>query len=676
MWQEQFDYFWDGRRRLVIGAFEGADRGPAPSARPSLTVVSAREPGFGAEPTLVDVIDPLRWRAGMVVADIPADHRFVRLSAGDGAELTLHLGSGSDQPPGGEYRLLLTLLPENNGTEQVVFRLVSLSARGEIERLAREQTSGAGARLVWAIGQRRAFEQGADGGLVARLAPARRIFPAYQSRLLLEPCPLDTEASADTREAPFAIMEHWLRENGAPRATLRLRIPDSLEESATLLGRACVAMALNQRRRLRGWMNEQKQSGEPVIDPLTFDDIRQATGEPAEYPDAVEVADTLVVANLLGLILDPDDPEADGVAVRRIGEKHATGLGETIEIDFYGAALGDDVGLVAPTAGLGDIGVAPADPGGPPYARLFRIEGDGLTPRRLAEEDPLLEDLMRRAASVAGRANSGAAARAFAERAAGLKGRREKLVAALNESLTRAGAPARLSAAGIWDVFEPLQQASFAAIAAEAPASARALLQDAGGYGAFGADPSLASALACGGPLAQSARSLRFDPRAGTSLLARYAAACGAEGMAPPGLDAAAQFAALRALMQEEDALALRDARIGVSPDPAVRRLAAAAARQLADVGAVERAIAHFEQYNDDEGASALEEYLGARRAGRWVAAQSAPALAALIARAGVEREEQQTRVAAGMTAAAAAPPPPAPEPEKPRGFFRRIFGG
>ena len=45
--------------------------------------------------------------------------------------------------------------------------------------------------------------------------------------------------------------------------------------------------------------------------------------------------------------------------VRRGGDKTAPGLGETVEIDFYGAALGDEIGLVAPTARPGDLGVAP-----------------------------------------------------------------------------------------------------------------------------------------------------------------------------------------------------------------------------------------------------------------------------------------------------------------------------
>jgi hypothetical protein len=676
MWQEQLDYFWDGRRRLAIGAFDGVERAAPLASRPALTVVSARDPAFETDATLAEVIDAARWRAGVVIFDIPPEHRFLRLSGADGATLTLVLGAERDLPPGADYRLLMTLLPEGNGGEGTVFRVMALPARGDVERLAREQTASAGPRLVWAFGQRRAFEQGADGGLVARLTPARRVFPAYQSRLLLEARPLETEAAADTREAPFAIMQHWVAENGAPRVGLRLRIPDSLEESATLVGRACVAIALNQRRRLRGWMQEQKQAGEPIIDPLGFEDIRQATGEPTEHPDAVESRDAVVVANLLNLLLDPESPEADGVAVRRGVERNGAGLGETIEIDFYGASLGDDVGLVAPVARPGDLGVAPVDPGGPPFVRLFRVEADGLAPRRLSDDDLLLDELMRRAESAGARMSTGAAARAFAERAAGLKGRRETLAAGLNEALARAGLPARFSSAGLWDVFEPLQQASFAALAG---AAAPALVEAAGGYGAYGADPAVTALLVRGGPLAQQARDGRIgaEARGSLPLVARYAAACGAEGMAPPGLDPAAELGVLTALSQEEEALALLAARIGVTADPPTRQRAARAARALIDMGIVERALVHFEKGRDAQSASALADYLAARRAGRWVSATSAPMLAALVARAGVEREEQETRVAAGMTAAAAAPPPAPPAtPEKPKGFFRRLFGG
>jgi hypothetical protein len=221
-----------------------------------------------------------------------------------------------------------------------------------------------------------------------------------------------------------------------------------------------------------------------------------------------------------------------------------------------------------------------------------------------------------------------------------------------------------------------LQQANFAALVTEAPAPARGALQQAGGYAAYGADPALAALVSRGGPLMQNVR-FSGEPRGAVSLAARYAAACGAEGMLPPGLDVAAQLAALRALSQEEDARILRDARIGLSPDPVQRRAAALAARHLVDIAAIERAIAHFERGRDLESASALADYLAARRAGRWVSTASAPALAALIARAGVEREEEQTRIAAGMSAAASSPrAAETPPPQKPKGFFKRLFGG
>ena len=668
MWQDQFDYFWDGRRRLIIGCFDGAERAPAPAARPELTVVSARDEAFKIAPTLVDAIDAQRWRARVVALDLPPDQRFVRLTAVDGATLKLALGSERDMPPGGDWRLLMTLLPDAGSADPVSFRLVSLSARGDFERLAREQTAAAGARLVWAIGQRRAITRDDSGGLVARLSPARRFFPAFQSRLVIEPCAIETDAAADAREAPFAIMEHWLREQGAPRVALRLRIPDSLEESATLIGRTSVALALQQRRRLKGWMQEQKQVGEPVVDPLTFDDIRLATGEPGEHPDAVEATDSLVVVNLLSLIVDPDEAEADGVAVRRTQEKATPGMGETVEIEFYAAALGDDVGVVCPSAVSGDIAVAPVDPGGAPYVRLLRVEGDGLAPRRVADDDPILDELMRRAADAARGATS-AATRAIAERAAGLQGRRDKLVTALNGALSRADYSARLDAAGIWDPFEPLLLVSFAAFVAEAPPPARARIQQIGGYGAYRLDPALTSVLARGG-LSRDGR-LKRPPGSGKlapSLLIRLVEACGAEGVAPADLDVAQQAQALRALTQEQDGDALGAARVALASDAATQREAAAAARQLLDEGAIDRAISHFESLRDADSASALRLYLADRRLGRWTAPEAAIVYGALVARAGVESDEAE---AEAEIAIAHPPPPP-----RPKSFFRRLFGG
>ncbi|MFO1103358.1 MAG: hypothetical protein U1E20_10705 [Methylocystis sp.] len=671
MWREQFDYFWDGRRRLAIGWFDGADRATASSVRPELTVFSARDERFASAPVLVDIIDAARWRSRIIVIDLPADCRFVRLTAGDGAELTLALAAERDLPQTADWRLLMTLLPDAGGAEPVAFRLAAFPARGDVERLSREQTAAAGARLVWAIGQRRAVER-ADAGVVIRLAPARRIFPAYQSRLVLEAAPFESSAAGDAREAPFAIMEHWLRESGAPRVILRLRIPDSIEESATLLGRCSVALAMNQRRRLKGWTLDQRAAGEPAVDPITAEDLRQATGENQEFPDAAETAEPVVVANLLSLLVDPETAEADGVALRRGREKSAPGMGETVEIEFYAAALGDDVGLVCPAAGPGDLGVAPVDPGGPAYARMFRVEGDGLTPCRPTADEGLVDELMRRAADAA-RAASGAAARAVTERAAGLRSRCDKLVASLNGALARAEVAARFEPPGLWDTLEPLAHTSFAALAIDAAGPARARLQQFGGYGAFCADPALAAAVAHGGDFAQSARPSAEAPgaRGAPSLLARYLDACGARGMAPAGLDATQEARLLRALLKEPEIGALREARIALAIDDGVRRDAANAARQIADAAAVERAQAHFAEAGATDAADMLGAYLDLRRAGGWAPAHEAPTLAALVARAGVELDAER------LQAENAALAPPATASRK--GLFaamRGFFGG
>ena len=301
-------------------------------------------------------------------------------------------------------------------------------------------------------------------------------------------------------------------------------------------------------------------------------------------------------------------------------------MGETAEIEFYGAALGDDVGIVCPAAGPGDLGIAPIDPGGPAFARLFRVEGDGLAPRRATDDDGLLDELMRRAADAA-RAATGAAARAVAERAAGLKGRRDKFVASLNGALARAEVAARFEPPGLWDALEPLAQASFAALVIGETGPARARLQQLGGYGAFCADPALAAGIAEGGEFAQSARlSAEAAPaRSAPSLLARYLDACGAQGMAPAGVDATQEARLMRALLKEPDVAALREARVALAIDDGVRREAAKAARLIVDAAAVERARAHFAEAGATDAADMLDAYLDVRRAGGWTPPHEAP---------------------------------------------------
>ena len=677
MWREQLDIFWDGARLLAIGCFDGAERAPPPAARPELTAISAVDAELAQEPALLDVIDVARWRAGPCVLELPRGHRFVGLRSPDGSELRIALTDEKDKnaPPGGEWRLLLTLLPDAGGADPVTYRIVALSARGDFDRLAREQVALSGARLVWAVGQRRVIERRDIGPRVAHIWPARRVFPSWQSRIVLEAVE-GPSSGVDVQQAPFAVMDHWIRENGAPRVTVRLRVPDSLDESARLLNRASVALVMHQRRRLKDWMQEQRNAGEPVIDPLGFDDIRQATGELGEHPDAVEAPDAICVANLLKLVTNPDDVDFDGFAVRRLSEGEAPGLGAAIDIEFYGAALGDDVGLVSAVAERGDLGVSPIDPGGAPYVRLFRVEGDGLKPRRVPDDDPLLDEIMRRAAEQEG-PPTGAMARTVAERAAGLQGRRDKLIVSLNAALSRSEYPGRFEPGGAWELFEPLLYSSFAALATYVGPPWRAAIQKVGGFVAYRADPPLVAALARRPEFAEGANAARLveSRRASRPLLYRFAAVGGAEGLAAPGADIDAQARAWRQLVRTPHADWLRAARIELAGESEDAADAAAAAAELHDEELVERAAAHFSERGEEDAAAALSGYLDARREGAFTPLGEAAGLAGLVARAQADWRQAESEAALAARQAAQEPPPP----EKPKGILaavKGLFGG
>ena len=612
MWREQLDVFWDGERRLLLG-FQDVDEAGAPKRpRPDLTIVSAPDASFSGRTAFVDHLDAARWRAGPCVVDAPPGHLHLALLAADGAELRLALEKSRNGA--GDWRLALTLLPESGGGQPAVLRVLGFSQRGDFERFAREQIALAGNRLAWACAQKRALTRADGEAWTLNLWPARQVFPLARARLAIEPLPLSFEEYEDRREAPFAIMDQWLRESGAPRPILRLRLPDSLDESAHLLSRVCVVLVMQQRRRLRDWAREQKDAGEPVVDPLGVEDIRQAVGEPHEQPDAVWSNDSIVVANLLRLLTAPDETPFDGFALRRqapASAPSAPGLGAVLDLDFFGAALGDDIGLVSGVAEAGDLSAAPRDPGGAAAIRLFRVEGDGVAPRKVGEEDPLLEEILRRAADQDA-APTGQMVRTVAERAAGLQARRDRLAHSLNTALARADYPGRLDGAGAWDALDPALLAGFTALIREASAAGRSFAARLGGYRAFRFDPSLFAALARRPEWAEGAAG-PSNAAIDAPLVYRFARACGVEGLIAPELSVAEQARVFDFLMETPEPKIFRGARLqlggGDGPDPA------ALARALNDVSAVEDAVAFFESEGDAPSAAMLRQYLDDRAA-------------------------------------------------------------
>jgi hypothetical protein len=672
MWRDQLDIFWDGGRLLVLGFFTSVERAPAFGGRPDLMVFAAPDPLSG-ETTLLDMIDAARWRCGHCVITLATDQSHVGLRAPDGAELRIALTSDKVGPAtGGEWRLLLTLAPETGSAEAASFRVAALSARADFERLARDHVVQNGARLVWASGQRRNMERRDGVARQMQLWPAGRVFPAWHSRIVLEPLDIPNETGAEAQAAPFAILDCWLREHGAPRAILRLRVPDSLDESAGLLNRTFVVLVMHQRRRLRDWMRDQKEAGDPIIDPLSFEDIRAATRDPGEHPDAVEASDSIVVVNLLKLVTKPEEAEFDGFALRRLTENQAPGVGAAFDLEFYGAALGDDLGVVSISAEAGDFGAAPIDPGGAPNARLFRIESDGLRPRRVAEDEALLDELLRRAANVQS-SPSGSANRSLAERVASLHGRREKLVALFNAALARTGFQGRLEAAGAWEALEPLLFASFSALVEDASPRGRALLHRLGGYGAFRADPSLLTAMTRRPEFAEAAEDIfsgasQSDTR---SLVYRFAGVCGAEGLAPPFEEPAAHAQFYRQLVAAPGADRLAQARIALTGDAEIDRHALDYAESLADEATVLRAAAYFDDLALVDEAEELRAYLAARRRDEWTPAAEAGLSSALVVKAVAAMKQAE----AEAQAIAAAPPLEPPPPPKPKGLLAGLRG-
>lgn len=626
MWREQIDLFWDGRRALAVGFFDGETHA-APSLPPEIAVVSGSGPDL-AGAALADVIDAGRWRAGGCVLDLPERCAHVSLRAPDGAELRVSLATDTPPAGGGEWRLLLTETPDGADGAPAVFRLAALSASGDFERLARDRISRAGQKLVWAMGQRRQIERRDGAAAHMRLWPAQRMFPAHQSRIVIEAAETLHERCADPPLAPFAILEHWLRENEAPCVTLRLRVPSAFSESGSLLGGAAGFLVMNQRRHLRAWLQAQKRMGEPGADPLTLDDIRQAIDCPFEQPDAVESSAPVVARNLLKLIADPKAAELDGLAVRARPD-HLPDQGMIVEIDFFAATLGDEVGIACAAALGGDLGVVPFDPGGAPYIRSFRVESDGLTARAIGDNDPLLGEILRLAADEEALAPA-TLAQTGAERAGSVQARRERLLGFANSSLAAAGYPGRFNAQALWGLFEPFYLSAFVALVAEAVPKARGLLPEFGGYEAFRADPPLILALARQPELAASAprASLRAQIGAAKSLPHRFAAACGAAGLVAPAADWRAQARAWRLLTQAPLARRLATVRVALSGTEEAARVSRVT-DLLMDETLVERAAAHCDKLEHGQEAAAwLRSYLEKRRKGEWTPFEAAERLA------------------------------------------------
>ena len=172
--------------------------------------------------TLVDVIDVSRWSADILVIALPEGHRFLRLTSGDGKTVTVRLVAESALPAQPEIQLLMAREEKREASGEIILEAKFIENRGEGISEIRQQISQNSSALLWAISQRRVCERFEDNDWLLWLAPATRVYPSAQARITIHPQPLDLRVKADMRQAPFSIMQHWLNENGAPRAILQI----------------------------------------------------------------------------------------------------------------------------------------------------------------------------------------------------------------------------------------------------------------------------------------------------------------------------------------------------------------------------------------------------------------------------------------------------------------------
>lgn len=619
MWREQLDYFWDGQDRLTIGRLNL----PPGSDLPHLTIVSGSDEFFRDNARLVDVIDMSRWSTDILVVVLSEGHRFLRLTSGDGKTVTIRLVAEGALPALPEIQLLMAREEKHEGDGNILLELISVENRGDGIGAIRQQISQRSPALLWAISQSYVSERFEENDWLLWLVPATRVYPSAQARITILPQPLDLRASADMRQAPFSIMQHWLNENGAPRAIIQIRLPQTLEDNSQLLRRVYACIAMRQRQRLDIWNQLQKLNGAPQIDPLNLTDLRTATGRLDECPDAVGSDTSVSVVNLLRLILDPEKYAAHGIAVRRLAASKANLKNcEIIEVDFFAAALGDDVGLVYLTAMLGDLLVTPIDPGGLEKLRLLRFSSDGLQPLRAREDDPLVDEIISQATQLSQTTSLHLQLRKCQER----------FTALLKKSLAEISTLSLFDQLGTWEGLDPLIQLSYGRLLRRIAPMKRQRLYALGGYLAYAADPGLVTAVATSGAFGEieSSKPLSELSESG-SLLQRYLAACNARGMSVGTMTLRQQARALIALKQDENLLALREARISLPDEIEELPSLSKAAHKLNDRTLLRRALNFFEQSDDKKSVAEIIDYLAGYEQGLWLPPDRAEALENLL---------------------------------------------
>ena len=407
-----------------------------------------------------------------------------------------------------------------------------------------------------------------------------------------------------------------------------------------LLGQTAVVHVMHQRLRLNEWREQARQDGDPTIDLLTVQDMHEALGELGEEAPVVAGTEAIVAFNLFRIIeAAQNEPyEADGIRVRPVGAPASAA--KSIEIEFSGAALGDDVGIVSNWANPGQLLARPHDPAGSPHARLFRIGDNELRPLTLDEDYPPLKDVMQlageREISIPAKPASGPANAEQLSAAA-------QVISSFRARLGHAGADFIDNAKGHgWDAI--VTAAYVGTVTAHGSRSVEAA-QQAGGYDAFLDDPAIVGAVARDPNLIDDFSTVAGRRSGGAGhLAARLAGSLGMPELVDSNLTETAQIQAWRVIRVPGVARKLTTARIGLQGPAELLRRAELIGDTLSDLPSLHKAIISLRDRGETERADELADYVQ-RRKSEWTPLPAAESLAQTMDRVNAYWREFETGI-------------------------------
>ena len=666
MWRERLEAFWDGGASLVLGFFGVSDIAGLIAPRYEFVITSCANNDFKSGVTLIDLVDIRTSASKFWVITLPPRHEHVSIRVREGDELLLHLVR-ENEVVGGEWRLLMTELPQPGRDE--FFRIAAVAAATKADRFEGEQIKRSGDRLVWALRQKRQVEYLGRVPAAMRISPSRRVWPSRESSVMIEA--VEPVAGRPNRidTAAFALLDLWQREV-PPKVAIRIRVSGTGDDIEASLQRMWVVHVMNQRRHLRDWIRTQRRAGDPIINPLTFEDVRNALDDPDELPNAVDAPHWAALFNLSHALTMREVVEEDGATIRPLPRTASPAGNVAIEMEFFGATLGDDVGIVSNSARDGDIVVYPEDPGGSQKARLLRVGIDGLAAVAFDDNDPVLHEILARAADL----EADAAHEPGEVRTTEADARRSSFIALLKSQVR---SPALISsiAQARWDDLAPIAVAELACTAAAGGPAAEEVLQRIGGYAAFRLDPVVASIVARRPDLISDIQSELLGERHDTSghLARRLGVLRGTPQLVAQNLDLPRQIQGWRVLTESGMAQQLTVARISLGGSNDVMAEVGSIVATLTDESQVEERAESLEddasELKEEEGADSanardatekaegLRNYLrSSRELGTWIALEEAARLTDLI-HAGIAHRDSflKNRVESAPQAAAVA---------------------